>query len=202
MSTLTTMRVQPRENSRRGASRALRLNGLVPAVIYGAGKDNVNVHIDIRDVMKGLQDPAFFTHVFNLDVSGKKETALVRDVQFHPVTDNPIHVDFFRVGKDSKVHVAIPVHIINEDKSPGIKKGGVINLVIHNLEVVAPANGIPESITIDLSGQDIGFSAHSDTLKLPNGVSVAHPERDSTILTIVAPTVQKATEDAASGEAS
>lgn len=194
MSTVTSMRVQPRENSGRGASRALRLKGLVPAVIYGAGKDNVNIHVDIRDVQKGLQDPAFFTHVFELEVSGKKETVLARDVQFHPVTDNPIHVDFFRVNKDSKVHVAVPVHVKNEDKCPGIKKGGIVNLVIHNLEVVAPANSIPESIMIDLAGQEIGFSVHSDTLKLPAGVSVAHPDRDNTIMTLVAPTVQKANE--------
>jgi large subunit ribosomal protein L25 len=201
MSTVTNMRVQPRENSGRGASRALRLQGLVPAVIYGAGKDNVNIHVDIRDVVKGLQDPAFYTHVFDLDIAGKKETVLTRDIQFHPVTDNPIHVDFFRVDKNSRVHVAIPVHVINEDKSVGIKKGGVINLVIHNLEVVAPAHAIPESIVIDLSGQDIGFSVHSDTLQLPNGVTVAHPERDNTIMTLAAPTVQKA-EDQPAGAAS
>lgn len=201
MSTVTNMRVQPRENSGRGASRALRLQGLVPAVIYGAGKDNVNIHVDIRDVVKGLQDPAFYTHVFDLDIAGKKETVLARDIQFHPVTDNPIHVDFFRVDKSSRVHVAIPVHVINEDKSVGIKKGGVINLVIHNLEVVAPAHAIPESIVIDLAGQDIGFSVHSDTLQLPNGVTIAHPERDSTIMTLVAPTVQKA-DEAPAGAAS
>ncbi|ARN84587.1 50S ribosomal protein L25/general stress protein Ctc [Candidatus Nucleicultrix amoebiphila] len=197
MTTTATMRVQSRENIGRGGSQALRRQGLVPGVIYGAGKDNVNFAIDERDVVKGLNDAGFFTHIFDLKIGNVSERGLAREVQLHPVTDRPIHIDFLRVGKDSKVNVAVPVTFINEDKSPGLKRGGVLNIVLHNLELVCPADHIPDHLTVDLTGVEIGHGIHVESLNLPAGISVAHKDRDNTIATIVAPTIQKAETEAA-----
>lgn len=201
MTAMATLRVEVREKIGRGASRALRQSGLVPAVIYGAGKENSNFAVDVRDIMKNLQDPGFFTHLYELKLGNTTERALVKDVQFHPVTDMPLHVDFLRVSKDSKITVAVPITFINEDKSPGLKRGGVLNIVIHNLELNCPVDNIPDHLTIDLSGLEIGVSIHTDTLGLPKGVTVAHIERDNTIATILAPMVQKADEETASASA-
>ena len=190
MTAVGTLRVEPRNNSGRGASRALRNENKIPGILYGGNKENVLVTVDPRDVMKGLHHAGFYSTIFELNLNGKVEKALVRDVQFHPVTDNPIHIDFWRVSKDSKIHLSIPVVFINENKCPGIKRGGVLNIVLHTLDVTCLAENIPEQITVDLEGLEFGASVHTASIALPKGVVVTHPERDNTLATIVPPTVQ------------
>jgi large subunit ribosomal protein L25 len=196
MTTVESLRVKSRQDIGRGAARSLRRSGFVPGVIYGAGKENTHLAVDSRDISKALHNPGFFTHIYELKIDGATERALPRDVQFHPLTDQPIHVDFLRIGKDSKVNVAVPVTFINEEKSPGLKRGGVLNIVIHNFELICPADHIPDHLTVDLSGLEIGSSIHIEALNLPQGIVPVNPERDNTIATIVAPTVQKAEEEA------
>lgn len=198
MTAVGNFRVEIRDNAGRGASRALRNQNKIPGILYGGNKENVLLAVDPRDVLKGLHHAGFYSTIFELNLNGKTEKALVRDVQFHPVTDNPVHIDFWRVSKDSKIHLSIPVVFINENKCPGIKRGGVLNIVLHKLDVTCLADNIPEQITVDLEGLEIGASVHTSSIHLPKGVSVAHVERDSTLATIVPPTVQT---EAAAGSA-
>ena len=184
---LQTFDVEVRAKTGGGASRAMRRDGKIPGVLYGAGKENVHFSIDPRDVIKGLNTKGFYSTVFDLMVGDQKEQALCKAVQFHPVTDNPIHIDFWRVSKDSKIHVSVPVIFVNEDKCPGIKHGGILNTVLHSLEVVCAAGNIPSEITIDLAGLEVGASIQTTTVTLPAGAVIAHPERDTTFATIVAP---------------
>ncbi|MBN9343393.1 MAG: 50S ribosomal protein L25/general stress protein Ctc [Caedibacter sp. 38-128] len=190
MTAVGNLRVETRANAGRGASRALRNQNKIPGILYGGDKENVLLAVDPRDVLKGLHQAGFYSTIFELNLNGKTEKALVRDVQFHPVTDNPIHIDFWRVSKDSKIHLSIPVVFINENKCPGIKRGGVLNIVLHTLDVTCLADNIPEQITVDLEGLEIGASVHTASINLPKGVAVTHLERDSTLATIVPPTVQ------------
>lgn len=188
-----------RDQSGTGPARAARRQGLVPAILYGGKKTPEHIAITEKQLLIEINSTHFFNRVFQLDVAGQKQTAIAKSLQLHPVTDRPLHVDFYRVEKDSKIHVFVPVEFINDDKSPGIKRGGVLNVIAHTLEVICPANAIPEVLTVDLTGLEIGHSLHLDALSLDKNVSVAHPERDHTLATIVAPTV--ATEGASTTEA-
>ena len=185
------LNVQLREATGKGSSRALRREGRVPAVLYG-GKD-VPVHFSLDPIQldKELHSTGFLSKIFEIPLEGKKEKALARAVQFHPVTDRPLHVDFLRVSKDEKITVAVPLQFINELNCPGIKRGGVLNILIHNLEVISDIDHIPSSVEIDLAGLEIHDTIHLKNMKLPEGVVAAHPERDNDIANIVAPTVMK-----------
>lgn len=192
--------VQLREGTGKGATRALRREGRVPAVLYG-GKDlPAHFSLDPIQLDKELHKTGFMSKVFELALQGKKEKALARAVQFHPVTDRPLHVDFYRITKGAKITVSVPLQFVNELASPGIKRGGVLNIVNHSLEVVADVDHIPSHIEIDLTGLEIHDTIHLSHLKLPENVAPAHPERDNDIANIVAPTVMKKTEEA-EGEA-
>lgn len=180
-------RLEMREEVGGGAARATRRKGLVPAELYGAGGKNVHLALDPRDVMKGLNTSGFYSTVFELNVNGKKERALVREVQMHPVKDTPIHVDFMRVSKGAKIHVNIPLKFINEKDSPGLKRGGVLNMVLHSIDVTCGVDNIPDAITIDLSGLEIGETVHTENLDLGKNVTLTHPDKDNTVATIVAP---------------
>lgn len=190
MTAVGNLRVELRNNAGRGASRALRNENKIPGILYGGDKENVLLTVDPRDVLKGLHHAGFYSTIFELNLDGKTEKALVRAVQFHPVTDNPIHIDFWRVNKNSKIHLSIPVVFINENKCPGIKRGGLLNVVLHTLDVTCSADNIPEQITVDLEGLEIGTSVHTASINLPEGVAVSHVERDNILVTIVPPTVQ------------
>ena len=183
--------VQLREETGKGASRALRRGGRVPAVLYGGG--DVPVHFSLEPIQldKELHRTGFLSKVFEISLGGKKEKALARAVQFHPVTDRPLHVDFFRVTKGGKITVSVPLTFHNEENSPGIKRGGVLNILVHNLEIISDIDHIPSSIDIDLTGLEIHDTIHLKGLKLPEGAIAAHPERDNDIANIVAPTVMK-----------
>ena len=183
------MKATVREQSGTGPARAARRQGLVPAILYGGKKTPEHIAITEKQLSIEINSTHFFNRVFQLEINGQKQTAIVKTLQLHPVTDRPLHVDFYRVEKDSKIHVFVPVEFIHEDKSPGIKRGGVLNVIAHTLEVICPANAIPEALTVDLTGLEIGQSLHLDALTLDKNITVAHPERDHTLATIVAPTV-------------
>ncbi len=191
MGTTTTLNASPRTLSGTGGARAIRTSGMVPGIIYGNKKDPEMISIDPKALMTECLQPGFFSRLYSVSIEGKEQEVLAKAVQFHPVTDRPIHVDFMRVSKGAKVHVFVPINFINEDKAPGIKRGGVLNIVHHNLELICPAQSIPANLTIDLAGRDINQTIHLESLDLPEGVVAAHPERDNTIATIVAPTVME-----------
>ena len=171
----------------KGASRALRREGRVPAVVYG-GKDEVlSIHIEEKELRRQLGTGHFFNSVVDVEVDGKKVRTLPKDVAFHPVSDRPLHVDFLRLAKDAKVHVNVPVHFANEDASPGLKRGGVLNVVRHELDLICDADAIPEEISIDVTGLEVGDSIHISHVNLPAGSVSAITDRDFTIATIVAP---------------
>jgi large subunit ribosomal protein L25 len=173
---------------------------MVPGVVYGNNLDPQSIAVDPKVLMKELTVPGFFSRIYNIAIGGKKEQVLAKDVQLHPVTDHPLHVDFMRVHKDAKLHVYVPVAYLNEDKSPGIKRGGVLNIVHHTLELICPVQSIPDRLEIDLTDTEIGHPVHLESLKLPEGVVAAHPDRDNTLATIVAPTIVKDEEPAAAAE--
>ncbi|MFM7347005.1 MAG: 50S ribosomal protein L25/general stress protein Ctc, partial [Tagaea sp.] len=195
MNTVNKLAAEPREGAGKGAARAVRRAGRVPAVIYGEKAAPTLVSLDPRDVMREASKSGFFTRLYDIDVGGKTHRVLPRDVQFHPVNDKPEHVDFQRVGAASRVRVEVPVKIENADKSPGIKRGGVVNLVRHEIEVWAHPDKIPSKIVIDLAGLDIGDSVHINSIKLPEGVKPTIA-RNFTVVAVRAPSVQKEVEAA------
>ncbi len=202
MSEITTLSVEARDRAGKGAARETRRQGFVPGVIYGNKQTPVSIALNPRVLSAEMNKPGFRTRLFDISVGGKVERVLCRDVQRHPVNDQPLHVDFLRVSAESKVHVRVPVHFANQDKSTGLKRGGVLNVVAHELEIIAPANAIPSELVIDLTGLDIGTSIHLSAVKLPDGVSVVTHEKNQTIATIASPTVASAAEtDAAAAAA-
>jgi len=191
---------QPRERAGKGAARAARRAGFVPAVIYGDKKDPRMINLDPRDVRKGLESGSFFATVYSLTIGSETERVIARDVQMHPVKEIPQHVDFLRVSADTRVTVEVPVHFFNEEECAGLKRGGVLNVVRYNVEVVCGVDVIPSGFDIDLAGLDIGDSVHAGSLALPSGVELTITDRDFTIATIAAPTVV-AEEEAEAAEA-
>lgn len=196
MSTAITLNASARTLSGTGGARAVRVSGMVPGIVYGNKKDPEMISMDPKALMTECLQPGFFSRLYSVSIDGKEQEVLAKAVQFHPVTDRPIHVDFMRISKGAKVHVFVPIVFVNEDKAPGIKRGGVLNIVHHNLELICPAQSIPAKLTVDLTGRDINQTIHLESLDLPDGVVAAHPDRDNTIATIVAPTVmEEATEE-------
>lgn len=191
MTAATHLNVQLRDKTGKGASRALRREGRVPAVLYGGKDAPVHFSLDPLQLDRELHKPGFLSKIFDVSLGHKEEKALAREVHFHPVTDRPLHVDFMRVSKDKKITVSVPLHFINEEKSPGIKRGGVLNILIHNLDLICDIDHIPADLTIDLTGLEIHHTIHLKDLKLPEGVITAHPEKDISLANIVAPTVMK-----------
>jgi large subunit ribosomal protein L25 len=190
-----------RERAGKGNARATRKEGRIPAVIYGDNKSPVMVSLDTLPLVKALHTGQFFTQLCEVNVDGQKHTVLARDVQMHPVKDHPEHVDFLRVGAKTLVTVDVPVHFLNQDKSPAIRKGGVLNVVLHTLSVRARADKIPTEVEFDLSAlSDFGAVVKVSDLKLPSG-SVAALEDDATVASIAAPSAEAETEAAPAEEA-
>jgi len=203
MSDVVELPALARDRAGKGPARAARRAGQVPGVIYGAQKDPSLISVEGRLLNKLLHQGGFFSTLFDVKVNGKAERALARDVQFDPVTDFPVHVDFLRVSATTSVHVEVAVHFLNEDQCPGIREGGVLNVVRHEIELVCRADAIPGHIDIDLTGLEIGEGVHISMVKLPDGVHPAITDRDFTIATIAAPTVvrdEAAAEQAAESE--
>lgn len=203
MSDALTLPAELRERAGKGASRELRREGRVPAVIYGGKEEPLTIHVEAKELVRQLNTGHFMNSIVMVEVGGKKLRTLPKDVALHPVTDRPLHVDFLRLAKDAKIQVAVPVVFVNEDDSPGLKKGGVLNVVRHELELVCESDKIPDDITIDVTGLDVGDSIHISNVTLPAGAESAISDRDFTIATLVAPSALKKSEaeEAEGGEA-
>lgn len=181
------LKAETRERVGKGSSRELRRNGLIPAVIYGDKQAPVSIALSTKEVTMKIHAGGFMTTVAVIDVNGEKIRVLPKDYQLDPVRDFTMHVDFLRVSKDSQVTVEVPVHFENEEKSPGLKAGGVLNIVRHEVELNVSANDIPEFLSVDLSGLKVGDAVHISDIKLPKGATPVITDRDFTIATIVAP---------------
>jgi len=197
MSDQLTLPAEARDRAGKGASRELRREGRVPAVVYGEKKEPLSIHVEEKLLSKMLSTGHFMNSVVMIDMSGKAHRTLPKAVDFHPVTSRPMHVDFLRIGEHTKVHVAVPMRFDNEEASPGLKRGGVLNVVVHELEIVCDAAHIPNEIHVPLDGMEIGDSIHIGQVKLPNGVIPANTDEDFTVATIVAPSAMKAEEEEA-----
>jgi large subunit ribosomal protein L25 len=196
MSDTITLAAETRDRVGKGASRALRRDGRVPAVIYGQNKEPTSIHLEEKALVKALMTGHFMNSVIMVDGT----RTLAKDVAFHPVTDRPTHVDFLRIGEHETVTIAVPVVFTDEEDAPGIKKGnGVLNIVQHDVELVVDAADIPSEITVSLAGIEIGDTIHISDLKLPKGAKAA-AEGDVAVATLVAPTVPTAADEQADAE--
>ncbi len=200
---------EAREDTGRAAARRLRHAGRIPAIIYGGNKPELPITVNRIAVTKLLDQEAFYTSIVDIKIKGKRgaNKALVKDVQWHPVRDEVMHIDFMRVSSSDVVHVTVPVHAVNFEKSPGDVKGGLLEIIRHELEVACRADAIPEAIEVDCANLDIGDTVHIRDLALPDGVTVPeiehNPELNFTVLNVAAPRVESAAEEGAeeAGEA-
>lgn len=197
MSDALTLPAELRERAGKGASRELRRKGRVPAVIYGGNDEPTTIHVEEKLLMKQLMTGHFMNSIIMVEVNGEAVRTIPKDVALHPVTDRPLHADFLRLGRDSRIEVAVPVVFANEEESPGLKRGAVLNIVRHELHLVCEADKIPSEITIDVTGLDVGDSIHISTVNLPEGTASAITDRDFTIATIVAPSALRRSDAAA-----
>ncbi len=200
MSDALTLPAETRERAGKGASRALRREGRVPAVIYGGKEEPTTIHVEEKVLVKQLMTGHFMNSIVMVEVGGDKVRTIPKDVSFHPVTDRPTHADFLRLTKGAKIEVAIPVVFINEEASPGLKKGGVLNVVRHELDLVCEVDKIPSEIEIDVTGKEVGDSIHISEITLPEGSESAITDRDYTIAGLVAPSALKKAEGDTSTE--
>jgi len=200
MSEVLDLSAETRDRAGKGASRAMRREGRVPAVIYGNKQEPAAIHVEEKLLMKLLHTGHFFNSVVMLDLGGKKIRALPKDVQFHPVTDRPLHADFLRIGEHTTVTVNIPVHFKDAELSPGLERGGVLNTVVHDLGVIVDAANIPDEIVISLKGLEVGDSIHLSSVTLPKGAK-AIDSGELTLATIVAPSALKSEQAEAAEEA-
>ena len=194
MSDQLTLSAETRNGAGTGASRELRRQNRVPAVIYGNKQEPELIHVEEKALIKLLMTGHFSNSVVEIELGGKKQITIPKDVAFHPVSDRPLHVDFLRIVKGAKVDVEVPVMFVNEGASPGLKRGGVLNIVRHELELICENDKIPDDIQIDVSGFDIGDSIHISNVKLPTGSESKITDRDFTIATIVAPSALKSSD--------
>ncbi len=197
MSDALTLPAEARERAGKGASRALRREGRVPAVIYGGKEEPTPIHVEEKLLVQQLGTGHFMNSIVMIEIDGKPTRTIPKDVAMHPVSDRPIHVDFMRLSKNAKIDVAVPVVFVNEEASPGLKKGAVLNVVRHELELTCDADKIPSEVEIDVTGLDVGDSIHISSITLPAGSESAITDRDFTIATVVAPSALKRAEGAA-----
>ncbi|MEM7619227.1 MAG: 50S ribosomal protein L25/general stress protein Ctc [Pseudomonadota bacterium] len=187
MSNVIELQAEERSRVGKGAAREERRKGLIPAVIYGNKQPPEPITLEYRTVYQQVQTGQFLSTVYLLNVNGKKIRVIPKDIQLDPVRDFPMHVDFLRVKKDAVVTVEVSVHFLNEDKCPGLKQGGVLNVVRHNIELECPADSIPDSIEIDLSNANVGDTIHISNVTLPDNAKPTITDRDFTVATIAAP---------------
>ena len=197
MSETYELKAEARERVGKGSARELRRNGYIPAVIYGDKQPPMTIALPYKEVTRKIHDGGFMTTIATIDVDGKKVRVLPKDYQLDPVRDFTMHVDFLRISKDTKVVVEVPVHFENEDDSPGIRRGGVLNVVRHYVEVHCPADAIPDFFMADLTGLDINDGIHISNIALPDGVVPTITDRDFTIATIATPAALRSEEDEA-----
>jgi large subunit ribosomal protein L25 len=200
MADINALSAELRDRAGKGAARATRRAGRVPGVIYGDKKDPVLISVEPRELDRVLRRPGFFAKLLDLTVDGSTHRVLPRDAQLHPVNEKALHVDFMRVGAHTRIVVGIPVQFINQDKSTGLKRGGILNVVRHEIELVCNADNIPDHLTVDLAGTDIGDSIHISAVKLPEGTKPTI-DRDFTIASVAPPSVVREEQAAAAAAA-
>lgn len=200
MAQAAELKAQARSGVGKGAARAVRRQGLIPAVIYGDKKPPTPIALSYNEAMKRIYAGGFLSHIITLDVDGEKVKVIPRDYQLDPVKDTALHVDFLRIGAGSRLTVEVHVDFRNEAASPGLKRGGTLNIVRHTVELSCPADAIPESLVVDLTGLEIGDSVHISAVQLPEGVRPTIHDRDFTIATIVAPSGMRSEESATAAE--
>jgi large subunit ribosomal protein L25 len=198
---MSNLKAIKRENTSSGSNNKLRSEGLIPAILYGGKDSNQNISVQKKDLKNLVNSDTFLSKVLELDIDGKKEKVIPRDVAFHVVSEEPIHIDFMRIVAGKKIILEIPVKFINHPDSPGLKRGGVLNIVRRKIELKCPAENIPNEIIIDLTGTDIGTSIKISSVKLEENVTPTITDRDFVIATVASPTIMKEPEKPAEGEA-
>ena len=198
---MSNLKAIKRENTSSGSNNKLRSEGLIPAILYGGKDSNQNISVKKKEIQNLVYSDTFLSKVLELDIDGKKEKVIPRDVAFHVVSEEPIHIDFMRIVAGKKIILEIPVKFINHPDSPGLKRGGVLNIVRRKVELKCPAENIPDEIIVDLVGTDIGTSIKISSVKLGNDIVPTITDRDFVIATVASPTVIKEPEKPAEGEA-
>ncbi len=206
---MNNLKAIKRENLSSGSNNKLRAKGFIPAILYGGKDPNLNISINKKEISNIINSDTFLSKVLELDVDGKKEKVIPRDIAYHVVSEEPIHIDFMRIVSGKKIILEIPVKFINHPDSPGLKRGGVLNIVRRKVELKCPAENIPDEIIVDLAGTDIGTSIKISSIKLTENVSPTITDRDFVVATVAAPTVikepekpaEEATAEGAEGEA-
>ena len=198
---MSNLKAIKRENTSSGSTNKLRADGFIPAILYGGKNPNLKISIEKKAARDIINSDNFLSKVLELEIDGKKEKVLPRDIAYHVVSEEPIHIDFMRVVTGKKIILEIPVKFINHPDSPGLKRGGVLNIVRRKIELKCPAENIPDEIIIDLTGTDIGTSIKISSVKLPENVIPTITDRDFVIATVASPTVMKEPEKPAEGEA-
>jgi large subunit ribosomal protein L25 len=205
MATAKEIKATVRPRAGKGAARAVRREGRVPGVIYGGNEPPLTISLDDAELRQRIFAGRFLTSIYDVEIDGKKHRVIPRDFQLDPVRDLPVHVDFMRLAEGATIRVSIPIHVINSDQSPGIKRGGAVNIVTHTLDVRCPADAIPDAFEVDLSGLEINHSRHLSDLTLPPNVRPL-VQGNATLVTIVPPSgyaeEMKAAADAAAAAAS
>jgi len=191
------LNVTVRERVGTGGAREVRAAGLVPGVLYGAGQGPVPIAVKSGEFRKALTTGKLLGHLVTLKYGKEEQPVIAKDVQFHPVTDEPVHFDLFRVDAHAAIRISVPVHFRNHDASPGLKRGGALNVNLHEVELLAPADAIPEELLVDLTGLDVGDSFKASDLVLPKGVTVTAHHRDSTVASIATSKAMASEETAA-----
>jgi large subunit ribosomal protein L25 len=199
MSEIKQIKAVARDRAGKGAARAVRRQGQVPAVIYGAGQAAQTIALDFNQTKQLIFAGHFLTTIFEIDVDGQKTRAIPRDYQLDPVRDFPIHVDFLRLAEGQAIRVVVPVHVVGQDKCPGVKRGGTLQIVEHTVELMVPSDAIPDYIEASVADLDIGSSVHLNDVKLPNGAKATSTE-NVTLVTVVAPSGMKEEEAAPAAE--
>ena len=188
---MSNLKAIKRENTSSGSNNKLRSEGLIPAILYGGKNPNQNISIQLKEIKNIINSDTFLSKVLELDIDGKKEKVIPRDVAYNVVSEEPIHIDFMRIVSGKKIILEIPVKFINHPDSPGLKRGGVLNIVRRKVELKCPAESIPDEIIVDLVGTDIGTSIKISSVNLPENVVPTITDRDFVVATVAAPTVIK-----------
>ena len=188
---MSNLKATKRENLSSGSNSKLRADGLIPAILYGGKDPNQNISVSKKEISNIINSETFLSKVLELEIDGKKEKVIPRDVSFHVISEEPIHIDFMRIISGKKIILEIPVKFINHPDSPGLKRGGVLNIVRRKVELKCPAENIPDEIVVDLKGTDIGTSIKISSVKLPENIVPTITDRDFVVATVAAPTVIK-----------
>ena len=198
---MSNLKAIKRESTSAGSNNKLRSEGLIPAILYGGKDANLNISIHKKEIKNLINSDTFLSKVLELEIDGKKEKVIPRDIAFNVVSEEPIHIDFMRIVSGKKIILEIPVKFINHPDSPGLKRGGVLNIVRRKIELKCPAENIPNEIVIDLTGTDIGTSIKISSVKLTENIVPTISDRDFVIATVASPTVIKEPEKPAEGDA-